>query len=93
MVVAHRFPLGLAGRPLGELSPGERTRAALIALFDRPGLELLVLDEPTGGLDLVGVHALQEALRAWTGGLVVASHDRRFLEAVGVTSWRTCSSP
>lgn len=89
VVVAHRFPLGLAGRPLAELSPGERTRAALIALFDRPGLELLVVDEPTGGLDLIGVHALQAALRTWTGGLVVASHDRRFLEAVGVASWLT----
>ncbi len=83
-VVAHRFPLGLAARPLAELSPGERTRAALIALFDQDGLELLVLDEPTGGLDLVGVHALQEVLRAWRAGLVVASHDRRFLAAVGV---------
>ena len=83
-LAAHRFPLGLAERPLASLSPGERTRAALIALFERPRLSVLVLDEPTRCLDLVGAAALTEALRAWTGGLLVASHDRRFLAQVGV---------
>ena len=83
-LVAHRFPLALADRPLRSLSPGERTRAALIGLFQRPALAMLVLDEPTYSLDLVGVAALTEALRAWRGGLVVASHDRTFLEGIGV---------
>lgn len=79
-LVAHRFPLALAGRPLRSLSPGERARAALIALFARaPAVELLVLDEPTFSLDLVAVHALTRALRQWQGGLVVASHDQPFL--------------
>jgi ATPase subunit of ABC transporter with duplicated ATPase domains len=84
LLVAHRFPLGLAERPLRSLSPGERCRAALIALFSRKSVELLVLDDPTVSLDLVGQRALEEALRLWPGGLVVASHDREFLARVGV---------
>jgi len=80
LLVAHRFPLALAERPLRSLSPGERTRAALLALFARtPAIELLILDEPTLSLDLVGLVALTQALKLWRGGLVVASHDRAFL--------------
>jgi ATPase subunit of ABC transporter with duplicated ATPase domains len=87
-LVAHRFPLALAERPLESLSPGERTRAALICLFERsPAPELLVLDEPTFSLDLLGQRALTEALRVWPGGLLVASHDRAFLEAIGITQY------
>lgn len=83
VVVAHRFPLALAERPLRSLSPGERVRAALICLFERePACEVLVLDEPTYALDGPGRRALMEALAAWPGGLVVASHDEEFLEAV-----------
>lgn len=85
MLVAHKFPLALAERPLRSLSPGERARAALIALFQRaPPVEVLVLDEPTYSLDLVGQRAMTDALRAWPGGLIVASHDRDFLAAIGV---------
>ena len=85
MLVEHRFPLALAQRPLRSLSPGERVRAALLCLFARaPAVDLLVLDEPTNGLDFVGMAALQRALRAWPGGLVVASHDRELLEAIGI---------
>jgi ATPase subunit of ABC transporter with duplicated ATPase domains len=85
MLVAHKFPLALGDRPLRSLSPGERARAALICLFRRaPPVEVLVLDEPTYSLDLVGQRAMTEALRAWPGGLVVASHDRAFLSAIGV---------
>jgi ATPase subunit of ABC transporter with duplicated ATPase domains len=85
LLAAHRFPLGLAGRPLRSLSPGERVRAALLCLFQRrPAVELLVLDEPTFSLDLIGQRALTRALRAWPGGLLVASHDRAFLAEIGV---------
>jgi ATPase subunit of ABC transporter with duplicated ATPase domains len=85
LLVTHRFPLALAERALHSLSPGERARAALIALFARtPSVELLVLDEPTFGLDLVGQRALIRALACWPGGLVIASHDQAFLDAVGV---------
>lgn len=82
---AHRFPLALATRPLRELSPGERLRAALLAVLQRPlPPELLVLDEPTDHLDFGGLASLEALLRAWPGGLVVVSHDASFLEAVGI---------
>lgn len=87
LLVAHKFPLGLADRLLCSLSPGERTRAALICLFQRSSaIELLVLDEPTFSLDLVGQRALTSALAAWPGGLLVASHDRAFLAAIDATT-------
>lgn len=90
LLLAHRFPLALAERPMASLSPGERVRAALICLFRRtPPVELLVLDEPTLSLDVVGLAALQAALKAWPGGLVVASHDREFLEAIGIDQFIT----
>lgn len=85
-LVAHRFPLALAERPLRSLSPGERVRAALLCIFHRsPVPELLLLDEPTFSLDRVGQNALARALRAWPGGFVVASHDRAFLDAIAPT--------
>jgi ATPase subunit of ABC transporter with duplicated ATPase domains len=84
---AHQFPFALAERPLRSLSPGERLRAALIELWGRlPVPELLVLDEPTDHLDLFGVAALQTVLHEWHGGLVIASHNREFLDAIGVDS-------
>ena len=46
----------------------------------------MILDEPTLGLDFVGLAALQKALRAWPGGLVIVSHDRDFVNAIGVRS-------
>jgi ATPase subunit of ABC transporter with duplicated ATPase domains len=88
LLVAHKFPLALGERPLSSLSPGERVRAALICLFaPTPPVELLVLDEPTYSVDRVGYHALTRALRAWSGGIVVASHDRAFLEAIGIETY------
>jgi len=85
LLIAHKFPLALGERPLRSLSPGERARAALIGLFARsPAPELLILDEPTFSLDLLGQRALAHALRVWPGGLVVASHDHAFLAHIGV---------
>lgn len=82
---AHEFPFALAERALASLSPGERSRAALIALCQRrPVPELLVLDEPTQNLDLLGRGALETFLSAWPGGLLVVSHDDEFLEAIGI---------
>lgn len=83
ILAGHRFPFALAERPLVSLSPGERVRAALICLYHRtPVVELLVLDEPTVGLDFVGLAALRDALRSWTGAIVIVSHDRDFLESI-----------
>ena len=71
-------------RPAGRLSPGERTRAEL-ALQAARGAGCLVLDEPTNHLDLPAVEELERALSVFDGTLILVTHDRRFLERVGVT--------
>ncbi|WP_326701065.1 ATP-binding cassette domain-containing protein [Streptomyces sp. NBC_01754] len=71
-------------RPATTLSPGERTRAAL-ALLQGRGVNLLVLDEPTNHLDLPAIEQLEAALEAYTGTLLLVTHDRRMLEAVRTT--------
>lgn len=61
------------------LSGGQRSRAALAALiFTEP--DFLLLDEPTNNLDRAGRDAVISFLRGWSGGAIVASHDRELLE-------------
>ncbi len=68
------------------LSGGEKLRAALAAVLGGPQPpQMLVLDEPTNHLDLSAMEALEAALRAYDGALLVVSHDAAFLEAIGVT--------
>ena len=69
------------GRPVDELSPGERTRAAL-ALLQAQGVNVLVLDEPTNHLDLPAIEQLEQALESYAGTLLLVTHDRRMLETV-----------
>ncbi len=77
-----------ADRGVASLSGGERFRAALATLLlTEPTPKLLLLDEPTNNLDLASVRRLTEALRAYRGVLIVASHDRPFLKDLGITRW------
>lgn len=76
----------LVGQPSGVLSGGERLKAALAcALWAAQPAQMLLLDEPTNHLDLDSVRALEQALSAYPGAILVASHDRRFLDALGLT--------
>ena len=74
-----------AQRMVGTLSGGERLRAGLACVMTgaRPP-QLLILDEPTNHLDLDSIAAVEAALAAWDGALIVVSHDADFLAAVGV---------
>ena len=67
------------------LSPGERTRASM-ALLQARGVNLLVLDEPTNHLDVPAIEQLEEALEAYTGALLLVTHDRRLLENVRLSA-------
>jgi ATP-binding cassette subfamily F protein 3 len=65
---------------VGKLSGGERARLAL-ALITRDAPHMLILDEPTNHLDVDAREALVQALNAYTGCVLLVSHDRHMLEA------------
>ncbi len=74
-----------ADRRVGELSGGERLRAALACvLTGAQPPQLLVLDEPTNHLDIESVEAMEAALSAYDGALVVVSHDADFVQSLRV---------
>jgi len=75
------FPSEAQRAFVGELSGGERRRLELLlVLAEAPNV--LLLDEPTNDLDLDTLAVLEEYLDDWPGVLVVASHDRYFLDRV-----------
>jgi sulfate-transporting ATPase len=64
-----------------ELSGGERNRVHLAKLLKR-GANVVMLDEPTNDLDVETLRALEEALLAFPGTVIVVSHDRWFLDRI-----------
>jgi len=64
---------------VSKLSGGERARLAL-ALITRDAPHMLILDEPTNHLDVDAREALVQALNAYTGAVVIVSHDRHMIE-------------
>lgn len=77
--------LGFTGndleRPISAFSGGQKTRISLAkALARRP--DFLFLDEPTNHLDITMVEWLEEYLRDYSGGVLIISHDRYFLDQV-----------
>jgi ATP-binding cassette subfamily F protein 3 len=71
-----------AEKPLETLSGGERRRLSLAVLV-HSGANFLILDEPTNHLDLESREALEAALSSFPGSLLLVSHDRALLDAVG----------
>lgn len=81
LLAHYRLGSEAIDRPLARLSPGERARVHVAAIVGG-GAELILLDEPTNHLDFDTLEVIEAALRAYRGTLVIATHDRRLIEAV-----------
>lgn len=85
IIRSHLAAFGISGslalRPIYLLSGGQKSRVALSAVtMQNP--HVLILDEPTNHLDMDAVNALIVALNAYSGGIVLVSHDQYFVGAV-----------
>lgn len=87
---SHLGSFGITGitglQTIATLSGGQKSRVAFAALsLQNP--HILLLDEPTNHLDMEGLDALMEALHKWNGGIIVISHDERFINGVADQLW------
>ena len=89
-VQGHLARFGFSGdeaqRRAETLSGGERARVAL-AMMVLTRANFLLLDEPTNHLDIESVEALEDALEAYEGTILLVSHDRAMLEALTSRVW------
>ena len=69
---------------LWQLSPGERARFAF-AVFAHKNYDLLILDEPDNHLDIETKEVIEKSIAEFKGTLFLVSHDRYFVESVGIT--------
>ena len=90
LVQGHLGRFGFSGdtvqRRASSLSGGERARVAL-AMLVLSRANLLALDEPTNHLDVESIEALEDALEAYAGTVVLVSHDRELLRALTTKLW------
>ncbi|KAF6766421.1 P-loop containing nucleoside triphosphate hydrolase protein [Ephemerocybe angulata] len=78
---------GMTGLQLiGTLSGGQKSRVAF-SLLSLQQPHILLLDEPTNHLDIEGLDALMKALQVWNGGVIIISHDERFITSVAKELW------
>jgi len=75
------IPYAAAQQPIATLSGGEKSRMQLAGLM-YSNVNCLLLDEPTNNLDIASAEVLEAALEEFTGTVIVASHDRYFLDRV-----------
>ncbi|XP_054839622.1 ATP-binding cassette sub-family F member 3 isoform X1 [Eublepharis macularius] len=76
----------LAVRPVASLSGGQKSRVAF-AQMTMPCPNFYILDEPTNHLDMETIESLAKALNKFRGGLILVSHDERFIRLVCQELW------
>jgi ATP-binding cassette subfamily F protein 3 len=81
LLAAFLFPGDAVDKRIENLSGGEKSRVVLATLLARP-VNFLVLDEPTNHLDIRAREILLDALKNFTGTVVLVSHDRHFLRSL-----------
>lgn len=84
------FPKELHSMKIKNLSPGQRARLSF-AVFAQKELDFLILDEPTNHLDIRSKEIIEEAFRNYQGAMLLISHDRYFVENIGVDRTVTIS--
>lgn len=73
-----------ADKKMGDLSRGQQAKVGFIKLMlAQP--DVLVLDEPTNHLDIQTKEAIEQALEGFGGAIILASHDKYFVDHVGIT--------
>ncbi|MDQ3327376.1 MAG: ATP-binding cassette domain-containing protein, partial [Chloroflexota bacterium] len=82
----HKFLFGEdeVWKLVAALSYGQRAKLAL-ALLVLGEANFLVLDEPTSHMDMQAIEAIEVAIAEYSGPLLVVSHDRSFLDGIGIT--------
>lgn len=80
---AYNITGSLVFSPVERLSPGQRVKL-VIAILNTTDNSFFVLDEPTNHLDIESRVVLEEALEQYTGGFILVSHDRSFVNAVRI---------
>ncbi|MGQ0712650.1 MAG: ABC-F family ATP-binding cassette domain-containing protein [Gemmatimonadaceae bacterium] len=89
-IQSHLGRFGFSGdevqRIAGTLSGGERARVAL-AMIVLARANLLLLDEPTNHLDVESIEALEDAIEAYGGTVILVSHDRALLRSTATRTW------
>ena len=85
-LAAYLFRGRDAFKPVSALSGGERARLAL-AILSLDGANCLLLDEPTNHLDIPARESLQEVLEAYSGTILLVSHDRYLINRLATQIW------
>lgn len=90
LAVSFGFAKNELQKKIGELSVGQKAKVA-IAKLTAGKYQLVLLDEPTNHLEIATREILEKALNRYEGGILVSSHDRFFLEQIGIN--KTVSLP